>query len=176
MKLSILDLIIDNEGGYDNIYTADGTNTRCGITWEHNQGFYNTHGIFKPEDIGSLSNENIDKFYEGELGRSEAGKMPFKIGYHFLDHCINAGRGIAVELMQQAINLIDPAAGLEIDGVFGPNTTREFNAVNSPNNLLLVYKAMRIGYYTGQYHIKLKKDPIHAKNCLESWTRRVSRL
>jgi len=177
----VLALIIRNEGGYDNLYYADGLQTRAGIAWKWNEKFYNSKGIFHHDDINRLTKDDIDEFYEEYARKSRADIFGgnFDLIYSHVDHCINDGWPDGNKLLQAAINLClkSDEKLLSVDGAIGPKTIGALKKVLSEMEswkFLEIHKGCRRNRYWKKFNEKLRTSSReHAFNCLVSWNRRV---
>ena len=172
---SIIELVIENEGGYENLYFSDGTHTKCGITWEYNEKFFNSCGIFESKGIELLSNKNIDKFYMHKFTKNRVYDLPFGLGYQFLDHLINAGRTSAVKILQRSINLNEILGLLKVDGQYGPKTKKLVELCKNDPEVCEIFKLLRKEDYIDKFLVKSKKNISHAMNCFKSWRNRIEK-
>lgn len=172
----IVSIIIFNEGGYSNLYYDDGTHTRCGITWEHNEDFYRSKGVNKPEDICELSQSDIDDFYSVKYIDYRCDEMPKPLAYNYYDHCINAGLRSGVRLLQRVLTNI--GYYLVEDGLFGPLTSAGLKEILKDEKAETMasfgYMYERLAFYNMLHMLKANKgDKAYADRCLVSWRKRV---
>ena len=181
--LDIVDKVIANEGGYGNLYYADGHQTRAGITWKWNTPWWNSIGIHDPKDINREGIEpDIQEYYTKKLVDFKVhlfGENKLELAYQFYDHAINDGPPDATRILQAWLNslMVEGAKPLSVDGAFGPNTARALSmtlARFEKWKLEETFKGARRNRYYKKYEQKLAAgDRQHAINCLVSWNRRV---
>lgn len=181
--LDIIDKVIKNEGGFGNLYYADGHQTRAGITWKWNVDWWNSIGIHDPKDINRQGiDHHIQEYYVSKLKDFKIhlfGEDKLALAYQFYDHAINDGSPDATKLLQNFLNClsVEGAKLLSVDGGFGPITTHALQMALARHDtwkLEALFKGARRNRYHVKYLDKLQAgDRQHAINCLISWNNRI---
>ena len=148
-----IDVILSHEGGY--VWDSDdfGGETNFGITKRRYPG----------KNIRELTIEQATELYYTDFYtrmclyyiKSDL------LALHVFDMGVNAGKGTAVELLQEILK------GCRIDGQIGPATAQAIANADISTNLVAAYKAKRIEYY---YNVSLRRN--NAK-FLAGWVNRV---
>jgi lysozyme family protein len=89
------------------------------------QSFYLTE-LWTPSKLGGISDQDLAN--------------------HVFDGCVNEGRGTSIKALQAAVNQVNRAAALTIDGAIGPDTLDAANECD-PSNLLASYTQNRVARY-----------------------------
>ena len=126
-------VVLKSEGGYTNDPDDLGGETRYGITKRRYPG----------EDIKNLTLQRAKELYHQDFF------LPLNLQYihddllalHIFDMAVNAGRQVAVKLLQELLR------GVEVDGSLGPITGMAVANASADTNMVEAYKAKRIERY-----------------------------
>jgi len=148
--IDIFPHLIKDEGGYVDDPDDFGGRTKYGISQR----------AYPDEDIKNLTLDRARALYQKDYwqrGRCE--ELPREIRYIYFDTCVNMGIRTAVKLLQRA-------AGISDDGVFGKMTLKA-----SENVTLKRYAEERLL----QYNSIIKSNP-KLEKYRKGWTNRVERI
>lgn len=128
-----IEIILKSEGGYNNDPDDLGGETKYGITKRR----------YPDLDIKNLTiNQAKELYYNDIYLQLNLQYIPDdELALHVFDMAINAGRMVAIKLLQELL------IGLEIDGVLGPVTGMAAANASMYVNLVEAYKAKRIQRY-----------------------------
>lgn len=133
--LIFINRVLGHEGGYVNDPRDPGGETNWGITKRTAQA----NGY--QGDMRILSRKQAIEIYRKAFwDRYHCDQMPVSLAFQFLDACINHGYGNAARMLQRAVGVAD-------DEVIGAITLVAVNTL-SENDLLLLFNAERIAFYT----------------------------
>lgn len=142
-----IEVVLRHEGGYVNDPVDPGGETNYGISKR----------AFPKEDIKRLTKARATELYERHYWiPSKAQELPPRLQLIHLDTAVNCGVVMAIRILQLA-------AGVPDDGVFGPRT-----AAAAANVTVNAYADQRLAYYERI----IKRKPALAKY-RKGWTRRV---
>lgn len=134
-----LKILLEQEGGYSDHPADKGGKTMYGIT----ERVAREHGYHGP--MVALPLATASMIYHAEYWQAvKAEDMPWPLSMYVFDCAVNQGPGVAVRLLQAALDTIQ-------DGVFGP-TTKRLAADSTPWHAAR-FMAMRANRYvnSGQY-------------------------
>ncbi len=118
------------------------------------------HASHPDVDIANLTEAQARTIYENEYWNpSGCANLKPELHYIHFDTAVNCG-------VRAAIKLLQAAAGVETDGIMGPDTIQASQKVS-----VEYYAAMRIAYYKAL----VGKDSSQAK-FLQGWTNRVNAI
>ena len=144
---SAVEFVLAHEGGYVDHPSDPGGETKYGISKR----------AYPDLDIRNLSRDQAIAIYRQDYWiPCKAEQMPPGVGLLVFDHTVNAGRASAARLLQRSIGVAD-------DGVVGPITLRQVNAL-TPRLTVIELTARRILWYA-----KLSTFPTFGTG----WTRRA---
>lgn len=141
-------IVLKHEGGYVNDPKDPGGETNFGISKR----------AFPKEDIKGMTRERAIAIYQKKYwDAARCSEIPESLQPIYFDTAVNAG-------VVTAIRLLQIAAGIEADGVFGEKTAREAFTVSRQK-----YAFERLAYYERL----IKKNPALAK-FRKGWTKRTN--
>jgi len=141
-------IVLRHEGGYVNDPKDPGGETNFGISKK----------AFPKEDIKGMTRERAIAIYERQYwNAARCSEIPEDLQPIYFDTAVNAG-------VVTAIRLLQIAAGIEADGIFGEKTARAAFGVKRA-----AYAFERLAYYERL----IKKNPALAK-FRKGWTKRVN--
>jgi len=129
---SIIEHILEHEGGYVDDPTDRGGETNFGIA----KRFY-------PDvDIKNLTVDDAKQIYfQDYWGPSKAQDLPPEIRFIYFDMVVNFGIGGATKVLQRACNAKRKEDKLEVDGKIGPKTINATQNVSV--NRIRSYRVLR---------------------------------
>lgn len=141
--MSVFDIIFErlmlHEGGYVNHPNDPGGETMWGVTKRVAQA----HGYFG--DMRKLPKSLAKKITEKSYYNAVKGdQLDRLIAWQLTDAAYNHGPKQAVKFLQRAIGF----TGKDVDGLIGPRTL-EATAEMDKNDVVLLFNAERIDFYTG---------------------------
>lgn len=153
---------LGNEGGYSNHPADRGGATNWGVTqktldaWnqrhpEEVQGAegadtYIPPSLAFPEDVKDLTIQQASAIYRVDYWRWD-GIIDGRIQIKLFDIAVNAGIQRAVKILQQAVNQIRQTKWLAEDGMLGPKTESEANAISPAILLEAICEEQKAFYY-----------------------------
>lgn len=141
--MSVFDTIFErlmlHEGGYVNHPNDPGGETMWGVTKRVAQA----HGYYGP--MRQLPKETANRITEQSYYKAIKGdQLDRLIAWQLTDAAYNHGNRQAVKFLQQAIGF----TGKSVDGLIGPSTLGAVAKMDK-NDIVLLFNAERIEYYTG---------------------------
>ena len=125
-----IDRVLSHEGGYVNLATDPGGETKFGIS---KRSYPNI-------DIKALTREEAISIYRRDFwDRVQGDKLPRAVAFQCLDAAVNHGIGNAIRWLQRAAQVAD-------DGHIGPLTLANI-ARSEPADLVLRFNAERLRFY-----------------------------
>lgn len=150
----VIDVILSNEGGYNNNSNDKGGLTKFGISSRS----------YPDVDIANLTKIEAENIYKKDFWDKYLYKKirNLEIATKFFDLAVNMGHHWACVLVQRALR----ASGKNVveDGDFGPKTLDAINNVDS-TDLLAALKSEAAGYYRTLAAID-KQDKVFLKGWL----------
>ena len=124
------DRLIGNEGGYVNNPADPGGETNWGIS---KRSYPNL-------DIASLTRDDAKQIYLTDFwNKGNFEQLPFALGFQAFDIAVNSG-------IDEAIKLLQHAAGVTVDGDLGPHTLAALTTQSLPA-LLMLLAAERLDFW-----------------------------
>lgn len=153
---------IPAEGGYVNNPADPGGATNHGIT----QGTYNAYRAslkYPPQDVSLITDAEVQAIYsEMYWTPAHCPDMPAALACAHFDTAVNMGVNSAIKMLQRA-------AGVDDDGVYGPATSAE--VTHQGNNLIIPYLDERRARYRQIVAAKPTQEVF-----LKGWLNRVNSL
>lgn len=153
---------LKQEGGYSNNSLDPGGATNHGIT----QGTYNAYREslkYAPQDVQLITDAEVEAIYsEMYYTPAHCADMPAALGVCVFDTAVNMGVNSAIKMLQRA-------AGLDDDGVYGPQTAAE--VTHQGNELVIPFLDERRARYRAIVAAKPAQE-VFAKG----WNNRVNAL
>jgi lysozyme family protein len=160
-------MVLSHEGGYNDSTNDPGGATAFGISLRFYQ--QNISGKATAETIKNLSVHDANDIYYNYfwIPNRYAQIDSQKIADRIFDLAVNLGSYIANELMQDAINILNPENAIVVDGIMGQHT---IDAINSLPETSL-YNQLIINA-TDYYKNIVKHNP-HLESFLNGWLHRL---
>lgn len=128
---TLVDRVLDHEGGYVNHPNDPGGETQWGIA----------RRSYPNLNIRTLTRDDAVNIYRRDFwDRVKGDQLPVEFAFQAFDAAVNHGIGNAVRWMQRA-------AGVADDGIFGPLTLAAVRS-KSGADLVLTFNAERLDFYT----------------------------
>jgi lysozyme family protein len=167
--LKFIGFVMDHEGRYFENDPNDHGCTGDGKT----PGNYGTHFGIDAEshpgvDILNLTEAQAQAIYWVEWLAERVEAIPEPAGFVYYDDCVNAGRGDATRILQEALN--QDGAGLGVDGQLG---TKTLAAVAKANAEMLALRMIELR--DKHYELIAERNPQEARY-LAGWLNRVGDL
>lgn len=135
------DRLIGNEGGYTNNPADPGGETNWGITWPILNEAIGLTIVPAGTTIATLTREQSKPIYKALFwDRGHMDEYDGAIGFQAFDAAVNHG-------IQNALRILQRAAGVADDGHIGPVTIAAVKA-KSVTDMLMLYVAYRIKFWT----------------------------
>lgn len=142
--------LIGDEGGYVNDPRDPGGETKFGISKR----------AYPSENIKSLTLERAKQIYHRDYWQScMCDEFSYAAGYLLFDAAVNMGVGTAIQLMQEALDVV-------ADGRIGPITRRAIAQNANSTEFVVRFQAERGLYYASLHHFNVYG---------RGWLRRVIR-
>lgn len=142
------EVLIGNEGGYCNLPSDPGGETKYGISKRS----------YPHEDIRGMTLDRAKAIYKRDFwDKLHLEDMPENIRFDLFDAAVNSG-------VKQAIKFLQKSCGVTPDGIIGPMTVTAANAMN-PEDLDSYISAHRLLFIAD-----LKTFPTFARG----WVRRIA--
>ena len=156
-------LTCDAEGGYSNHPKDRGGITYKGVTQRTFSAWLAANNEDDRDVITMTDAEHKTLAYVGYWKRAHCEDCPERVGCFHFDASYNHGPALAVRLLQEAL-------GVEIDGVYGPETNNALGLIDDLATLDAYFEARRMLYCRIVAH-----DPSQAV-FLDGWNNRIRKL
>lgn len=147
--LKAIDLILEHEGGYNDIKEDYGSATNYGISLTFLKLIkldLNKDNIIDNKDIKGLSKEKAKEIYWLNFWKNAYDVLPEKIAIKVFDVAVNAGDKRAHTLLQQSVNAL--GVKVDTDGLLGSETINAVKKLDQ-NKLLDTYCNLQADFYKG---------------------------
>lgn len=168
---SIIDKVIETEGGYVNDPADSGGPTKYGITQNTLSSWIGRRATV--EDVKAISTQTASEIYASEYYfKPRIDQMPEDLQYLALDTSVLHGPYNTVKMIQNVINASEIAA-VHVDGVAGPQTLKALGEVYAEMQGYLINAVVdeRIAFYE-----KLVARKPSQKKFLQGWTNRANKF
>lgn len=137
-----LDFVLRWEGGYVNHPNDRGGATNKGVIQSTYNAYRDDKGLSR-RSVRHISNDEVQEIYRDRYWKAarchEIAERSESLAIAHFDWAVNAGTGRAIKTLQECTGTI-------VDGVWGPNTRKSFEATN-PNQVLNCYLNRREQLY-----------------------------
>ena len=174
----LIDMVLENEGGYCKIKGDAGGETYCGIAKNSHPNWsgwkilnkykplkYNQ--IIENDDLKNAVYDVYKKDYYSPLKIDKIDDL--MISAHLICHGVNAGNKAAAKLLQKSINNVFNC-NISVDGIIGNQTLQYSNDKNNSINLSNEFIRQREIFYKNI----VKNKPSQSK-FLKGWINRINR-
>lgn len=145
--------VFENEGIDSNHPLDRGGKTRYGIT----SAVAAEHGY----DVSQITPHVAAKIYRADYWRFDS-VNDRRVAAKIMDVCVNVGLRSGVRLVQKAL-------GVQVDGIFGPDTATAINTRNSEDVIERISKAV------ADYYLDIVENRPEQRTFLRGWIRRAIR-
>lgn len=145
--LTVIDHILEHEGGYNDIKNDSGGATNYGVSLRFLQSInedINGDGQVDWIDIKQLTKKKAIELYYNNFWRAMYDKMPNGIGEKVFDFAVNAGHMRSHRTLQASVNRL--GGNLKVDGMIGSVTLSTLTKY-SPASLMEAFIAEQSAFY-----------------------------
>ena len=146
--MSIIDHIIDVEGGYVFDPLDSGGETNFGVTVGVARAFgYEGHMVNMSRDLAKSI--YVAKYWDSV----RADDMPERVAAEVVDTGVNCGTHRAGKFLQRALNVLTPGEALTVDGSIGSGTIRRLNEYLAKRDAITLVKMLNC--LQGAFYVEL---------------------
>lgn len=137
--------VLTIEGGFVNSPRDPGGATNHGVTQAIYDKWRRSHGL-PSQDVRLITQVEIEAIYHSMFWQPVHGDdLPGGVDYATFDFAVNSGPYEADVCLQRAIEALQNAAGVTIDGVIGPKTLAALHAAD-PRRIITEVCAERVAF------------------------------
>ena len=132
--------LLTDEGGYVNNKRDPGGMTNLGVTAKVWRDWKSLPTMPTEFTMRALTAGDVEPLYKFRYwGAVNGDKLPSGVDYAVFDYAVNSGPDKAAKALQEL-------CGVTVDGKIGPGTLAAVSAFSSPQKLIELYCAARLGY------------------------------